>query len=197
MAKVKMVESKKRSTFTTSESVEVPTTKRTVLGTVEFAGFAGVNDGGEMVAEALRMGVNEPVTAPNLKHQSRIWGKKLVLTEEEDLTGVVTGNQFSAHRKCFTQVQSDMEGNESVQVDGPSVYVSPENVTGLDSMLPESNHPLSKEGFMLKNMHDNLDRRVDTIDRSVKGNYGWLIALALMIGAVFVGLIALGLKVLA
>jgi hypothetical protein len=80
------------------------------IGYAEIAGFAGVDDNGKAVIEAPIVSVNVPVTAPNLKHQSRIAGRRFTLTEEEDTSAKIQGNRMVAYRKEIVGRQEPLEG---------------------------------------------------------------------------------------
>lgn len=122
------------------------------LGYAEIGAFAGIQDGGKAVVEGPTVSVNRPLTAPNLKHQSRIFGKRFVVTEEEDMNAVRDGDRMVSYKKEVNGEQSDMEGKtpEGEEIVGPSTSAEGETPEGL---LPRAEH-------FLKNMIDKLSDRV-------------------------------------
>jgi hypothetical protein len=80
-----------------------------VIGYAEIAGFAGVDDNGLSAVEGPIVTVNTAMTAPNLKHQSRIAGRRFTMIEEEDTDAKVQGKRMVAYRKEIQGVQEPME----------------------------------------------------------------------------------------
>jgi hypothetical protein len=92
-----------------------------LLGYCETAVFGGVDDGGVQKTKA-RFSVNQPVTAPNLKHQSRVAGIRVKVTEEELAEGKIDGDQMTFYEKEVKVKQEKMgDGQPSDEYDGEEV----------------------------------------------------------------------------
>jgi hypothetical protein len=132
--------------------------KRSLVGFVNIAGFAGI-DNGKVHVEPLEVGVNQEVRAPNLKHQSRIFGKRLEIHEVEDDTPVVrSGGQMSAYRKDLDAEQNDVDGGEALKTmvkdkSSSSDYEAPRG-EDVDE-VPQQRAPMGRFE-VLKNFVDNV-----------------------------------------
>jgi len=160
---------------------------RKLVGWVSIAGFAGV-DNGKVHVEPLEVGVNQEVRAPNLKHQSRIFAKRLEIHEvEDDTASVRTGGQMSAYRKDLDAEQTDVDGG-----DAPKTTVKDKS-TASDFSAPERDpvecdEPVQRGSMgrfeVLKNLVDNVaaQGRVTQVIA--------VIALIVAVAALIVGVVA-------
>jgi hypothetical protein len=133
--------------------------RRKLLGFVEIAAFGGVNSGGHAHVEGPLVAVNQPVMAPNLEHQSRVFGKRYEVTEVEDETAMMQkGGQMSAYRKDINAEQKDMSdaGNDEAK---PATHKGKQDVVGdiprIDDEVKKPSGVMDKTD-VLKNLVDNV-----------------------------------------
>ena len=155
-----------------------------LIGFVNIAGFAGVENG-KVHVEPLEVGVNQEVRAPNLKHQSRIFGKRLEITEIEDDTPIVRASgQMSAYRKDLDAEQTDVDGGES-----PKASVKSEKSADFVSRDEPIGHDEPVRGQMgrfevLKNLVDNVASQ-GRLTQVIA-----IVALIVAVSALIVGIVA-------
>ena len=150
--------------------------KRTELGYAEIAAFAGVNDGGEAVVQGPTVTVNKGMTAPNLKHQSRIFGKRFVVTEEEDMSAKREEGKMISYGKVINGEQTDMDGKTPASYGGEEKY---SNTPQQQEQVQSNNvDDLPAWGKVLKNFVDKINDRV-TVHSVILVALGIIAALAL------------------
>jgi hypothetical protein len=145
-----------------------------LIGFVDVAGFAGVEDG-EAIVKPLEVSVNREVAGLPTKYSQRVHGERIEVYKRT--LGAKSNPQMSAVEKHFKEVQKPFE-----QVAGK--MESPSKSFESPNYEPERGKLTPTE--ILKNMIDNLDRRVQGISNWSKvalilgtvGVCGFIIALA-------------------
>jgi len=148
-----------------------------LIGFVDVAGFAGVEDG-EAIVKPLEVSVNREVTGLPTKYAQRVHGERIEVYKRT--LGAKSNPQMSAVEKQYKEIQKPFEHVVGKMESPSKSYESPNYEPEKGKLTPTE---------ILKNMIDNLDRRVQGVSNWGKialilgtvGVCGFIIALATII----------------
>jgi hypothetical protein len=150
-----------------------------LIGYMENGGFVGI-DNHQMIAEPLKVSVNKPLTGLPTEHSQRIHGERIEIWKKKMGAHINPQGEMSAVKKEWKGVQKPLKAEEG-EISSPSRRYEPEYPS-----QPSAKGLTPVE--LLKNMIDNLDRRVQGVSNWGKaalflggiGLCGFLLALALV-----------------
>jgi hypothetical protein len=148
-----------------------------LMGFINITGSAGIEpNSGEAVAEPLTVFVNEEPTNVGTKHAQRVHGERIEIWKKT-LPETVKNGKMNVVTKKWKEIQKPYGGEQGSISQAPSRFQPPSGESGKHDLTPTE---------MLKNMIDNLDRRVQGVSNWGKvglvlgaiGLCGFIVALA-------------------